>query len=137
MTTPNEAEENPSEKKTLNFIEKLIQSDLESGRDPARLQFRFPPEPNGFLHIGHAKAICLNFGLVSDHGGRCNLRFDDTNPAKEEQKFVDAIHAYTMVDIFDAYHDALGGKGEINRIQAGFGHIKPNLYGKIKHEDSE
>ena len=91
MTTPNEAEENPSEKKTLNFIEKLIQSDLESGRDPARLQFRFPPEPNGFLHIGHAKAICLNFGLVSDHGGRCNLRFDDTNPAKEEQKFVDAI----------------------------------------------
>ena len=91
MTTPNEAEENPSEKKTLNFIEKLIQSDLESGRDPARLQFRFPPEPNGFLHIVHAKAICLNFGLVSDHGGRCNLRFDDTNPAKEEQKFVDAI----------------------------------------------
>ena len=91
MTTPNEAEENPSEKKALNFIEKLIQSDLDSGREPARLQFRFPPEPNGFLHIGHAKAICLNFGLVSDHGGRCNLRFDDTNPAKEEQKFVDAI----------------------------------------------
>lgn len=91
MTTPNEADENSSEKKTLNFIEKLIQSDLETGRDPARLQFRFPPEPNGFLHIGHAKAICLNFGLVSDHGGRCNLRFDDTNPAKEEQKFVDAI----------------------------------------------
>ena len=91
MTTPKDAEENPLEKKALNFIEKLIQSDLDSGREPARLQFRFPPEPNGFLHIGHAKAICLNFGLVSDHGGRCNLRFDDTNPAKEEQKFVDAI----------------------------------------------
>lgn len=91
MTTHKDPDGSTSENKTLNFIEKIVQSDLESGRDSSRLQFRFPPEPNGFLHIGHAKAICLNFGLVRDHGGRCNLRFDDTNPSREEQKFVDAI----------------------------------------------
>ncbi|MEJ2084723.1 MAG: glutamine--tRNA ligase/YqeY domain fusion protein [Acidobacteriota bacterium] len=73
-----------------NFIRTIVVDDLESGRHQ-QIQTRFPPEPNGYLHIGHAKAICLNFGLADEFGGRCNLRFDDTNPTKEEQEFVDAI----------------------------------------------
>ena len=64
--------------------------DLERGR-AKQVVTRFPPEPNGYLHIGHAKSICLNFGIAEEFGGRCNLRFDDTNPAKEEQEFIDAI----------------------------------------------
>jgi glutaminyl-tRNA synthetase len=76
--------------KPLNFIEQIITKDLAEGRT-AKVLTRFPPEPNGHLHIGHAKAICLNFGLAETFGGECNLRFDDTNPSKEEQAFVDAI----------------------------------------------
>ncbi len=76
---------------SANFIEKMIDQDLEQGTDAGRIQVRFPPEPNGFLHIGHAKAICLNFGLAQKYQGRCNLRFDDTNPAREEQRYVDSI----------------------------------------------
>jgi glutaminyl-tRNA synthetase len=74
----------------LNFIEKLIKEDLENGVVPT-IQTRFPPEPNGYLHIGHAKSICLNFGLAQKFGGQCNLRFDDTNPEKEDEEFVEAI----------------------------------------------
>jgi glutaminyl-tRNA synthetase len=77
--------------KRNNFIEDIIDEDLEQGLDQKKLRFRFPPEPNGFLHIGHASAICLNFGLGEKYGQPVNLRFDDTNPAKEEAKFVDAI----------------------------------------------
>ena len=80
-----------SEQKSLNFIEQIINEDLKNGLSNDKLRFRFPPEPNGYLHIGHASSICLNFGLGLDYKAPVNLRFDDTNPAKEEQEFVDAI----------------------------------------------
>src|SRR5690606_40205149 len=77
--------------KALNFIEQIIEDDLKNGLDTKKLRFRFPPEPNGYLHIGHASSICLNFGLGLSYNAPVNLRFDDTNPAKEEQEYVDAI----------------------------------------------
>ncbi|MCD6542882.1 MAG: glutamine--tRNA ligase, partial [Flavobacteriaceae bacterium] len=79
------------EKKSLNFIEQIIEEDLKNGLDQKKLRFRFPPEPNGYLHIGHAASICLNFGLGKTYNSPVNLRFDDTNPTKEEQEYVDAI----------------------------------------------
>jgi glutaminyl-tRNA synthetase len=79
------------ETKALNFIEQIVEEDLANGMDKNKLRFRFPPEPNGHLHIGHAASICLNFGLGETYNAPVNLRFDDTNPAKEEQKYVDAI----------------------------------------------
>lgn len=80
-----------SEEKSLNFIEQIIEEDLKKGFSKEKLRFRFPPEPNGYLHVGHASSICLNFGLGIDYQSPVNLRFDDTNPAKEEQEYVDAI----------------------------------------------
>ncbi len=79
------------ENKSLNFIEQIVEDDLAAGMSKDKLRFRFPPEPNGYLHIGHAAAICLNFGLGEKYNAPVNLRFDDTNPAKEEQEFVDSI----------------------------------------------
>jgi len=77
--------------KSLHFIEHLIEDDLEKGFPSGQLRFRFPPEPNGFLHIGHVKAICINFNLGEKYKAPVHLRFDDTNPAKEEQEYVEAI----------------------------------------------
>ncbi|WMW77857.1 glutamine--tRNA ligase/YqeY domain fusion protein [Flavobacterium sp. 20NA77.7] len=79
------------EERSLNFIEQIIEEDLKNGLSKDKLRFRFPPEPNGYLHVGHASAICLNFGLGVDYKAPVNLRFDDTNPSKEEQEYVDAI----------------------------------------------
>src|SRR5215470_14301107 len=79
-----------SEEKSLNFIEEIVEEDLKNGKYKAILT-RFPPEPNGYLHIGHAKAICLNFGLALKYGGSTNLRFDDTNPVTEETEYVEGI----------------------------------------------
>jgi len=89
MTTTNNNES--EEKKGLNFIEQIVAGDLAEGKNGGRLQTRFPPEPNGYLHIGHAKAICMDFGVAEKFGGVCNLRFDDTNPQKEDTEYVEAI----------------------------------------------
>src|SRR5687767_15640020 len=77
--------------KVANFIRDIIQADLKAGKNTGRVATRFPPEPNGYLHIGHVKAICIDFGMAKEFGGICNLRFDDTNPAKEEVEYVEAI----------------------------------------------
>ena len=83
--------ENVEPKKSLNFIEQIVENDLREGLNDGRIQTRFPPEPNGYLHIGHAKAICMDFGIAEKYNGVCNLRFDDTNPVKEDVEYVDSI----------------------------------------------
>ena len=80
-----------NDEKGLNFVEQIVANDLKEGKNGGRLNTRFPPEPNGYLHIGHAKAICMDFGVAEKFGGTCNLRFDDTNPVKEDVEYVDAI----------------------------------------------
>ena len=87
IETNNEIED----KKSLNFIEQIVEADLKAGKNGGRLNTRFPPEPNGYLHIGYAKAICMDFGIAEKFGGTCNLRFDDTNPVKEDVEYVDSI----------------------------------------------
>ena len=80
-----------TEARGLNFVEEEVLADLKAGKNGGRLSTRFPPEPNGYLHIGHAKAICMDFGVAEKFGGTCNLRFDDTNPVKEDVEYVDSI----------------------------------------------
>ena len=89
----NSLEKDPTQEPTAgtDFIRTLVASDIESGRFDGRVQTRFPPEPNGFLHVGHAKAICLDFAIAEEYGGGCIRRFDDTNPAKEDVEYVDSI----------------------------------------------
>ena len=89
MTNKTEAE--TEEKHSLSFVEQLVEEDLEAGKNDGRIQTRFPPEPNGYLHIGHAKAICMDFGVAERYNGICNLRFDDTNPSKENTEYVENI----------------------------------------------
>ena len=109
--------ETPAREAGRDFIRDIVQADLETGRHKSVIT-RFPPEPNGYLHIGHAKSICLNFGIAEEFGGRCHLRFDDTNPAKEEQEYIDAIkrdvrwlgfdwgeHLYHASDYFDRLYE--------------------------------
>ena len=99
-------EKNEGQEKSLNFIEQKIEQDLAEGKNGGRVQTRFPPEPNGYLHIGHAKAIALDFGVAEKYNGVCNLRLDDTNPQKEDIEYVKAIEK----DI-----EWLGFKWEIGR----------------------
>ncbi len=109
--------EKPVREAGQDFIRDIVQADLEAGRHKGVVT-RFPPEPNGYLHIGHAKSICLNFGIAEEFGGRCHLRFDDTNPTKEEQEYIDAIerdvrwlgfdwgkHLYHASDYFEQLYD--------------------------------
>ncbi len=86
MKTPSK-EENTK----LDFIRQIVAEDLKTNKWDGRVVTRFPPEPNGYLHIGHAKSICLNFGIAAEFAGQCHLRFDDTNPTKEEQEYIDSI----------------------------------------------
>ena len=88
--TANNSTEAPS---ATNFIKQIIEADLKAGKNDGRVHTRFPPEPNGYLHIGHAKSICLNFGLAGEFNGLCNLRYDDTDPSKESIEYVDSIKA--------------------------------------------
>src|ERR1051325_6152712 len=87
MKSVDNSESTPS----LDFIRTRVAEDIRANKNGGRVHTRFPPEPNGYLHIGHAKSICLNFGIASDFGGTCNLRFDDTNPVTEETEYVDSI----------------------------------------------
>lgn len=110
-------EETKKPEKSLNFIEQIVEEDLRNGLNDGRIQTRFPPEPNGYLHIGHAKAICLDFGIAEKYGGTCNLRFDDTNPVKEDVEYTNAImedikwlgfewnHVYHASDYFHQLYD--------------------------------
>lgn len=91
MVEKTDVQNNGEEKKSISFVEQMVENDLAEGKNNGRIQTRFPPEPNGYIHIGHAKAICMDFGVAQKYNGVCNLRFDDTNPSKEDTEYVDSI----------------------------------------------
>ena len=94
MTDPNKKDsKDTSDSAPTSFIRYIVDADLEAGKNDGRVITRFPPEPNGYLHMGHAKSICLNFGLARDYNGICHLRYDDTDPAKESTEYVESIQA--------------------------------------------
>ena len=145
MATDDKASGNPASGNAAggepgrDFIRDIVQADLDAGRVKAVVT-RFPPEPNGYLHIGHAKAICLNFGIAEEFGGRCHLRFDDTNPTKEEQEYIDAIerdvrwlgfdwgkHLYYASD----YFERLYGWAE-DLIRAGLAYVDDQSQDEIR-----
>ena len=123
-----------------NFIERIIDSDIESGKNDGRVVTRFPPEPNGYLHIGHAKSINLNFGLARQYGGRCHLRFDDTNPVKEDMEYINSImedirwlgfdwgeHLYFASSYFDQLY-----RWAVDLIQAGKAYVDDSSVEEIR-----
>ncbi|MCZ8285281.1 MAG: glutamate--tRNA ligase family protein, partial [Bacteroidia bacterium] len=141
MTSPAPSKAAPADKEThkpSNFLRQIIEKDLAEGTyasrrwggspgdaahhaggqpDPAKVRLRFPPEPNGYLHVGHAKSICLNFGLARDYQGVCHLRFDDTNPEKEDIEYVDSIKDAVQWLGYDWHNKSAGGE-ENNLYQA-------------------
>lgn len=131
-----------NEKRSLNFIEAIIEEDIRNNKNEARVHTRFPPEPNGYLHIGHAKSICLNFGLAEEYNGLCNLRFDDTNPEKEDVEYVDSImedvrwlgfewndKPYYASDYFDQLHD-----WAVKMIKAGVAYVDDQTQEQISQQ---
>ncbi|MGA7309624.1 MAG: glutamine--tRNA ligase/YqeY domain fusion protein, partial [Pseudolabrys sp.] len=141
MATDDKASGNPASGEAgRDFIRDIVQADLDAGRVKAVVT-RFPPEPNGYLHIGHAKSICLNFGIAEEFGGRCHLRFDDTNPTKEEQEYIDAIerdvrwlgfdwgkHLYHASDYFERLYNWAE-----DLIRAGKAYVDDQSQDEIRH----
>src|SRR5437879_12863842 len=135
MSSSGVSADSPATPERSDFIREIVAADVRGGR-VSEVVTRFPPEPNGYLHIGHPKAIALNFGIAEEHGGRCHLRFDDTNPIKEEQEYIDSIqedvrwlgfdwgeHLYYASDYFDqlyewAVHLIRAGKAYVDDISA-------------------
>jgi glutaminyl-tRNA synthetase len=130
------------EKESLNFIAQMVENDLADGKHGGEINTRFPPHPNGYLHIGHAKSICLNFGIAEKYNGKCNLRFDDTNPEKEDIEFINAIKAdikwlgfdwedreYYASDYFDQLYDFA-----LTLIKEGKAYIDDDSADKISEE---
>src|SRR2546423_10446657 len=133
-TNKQPAENREPESARLDFIRRIVEEDNRTGKWGGRVATRFPPEPNGYLHIGHAKSICLNFGIANEYGGHCNLRFDDTNPTKEELEYAEAIkrdvawvgfswgeHLYHASDYFEqlyqwAEHLIRSGKAYVDSL---------------------